>query len=426
VHARVATRGAASRGTFHQAGMRIKKPVHGRAPADNLRAMLVRSKCEACCTRPRALRAVGSGVRGAWLGALVALVVTAPGCSKSPSAPPATGTTRSWVMGFSGFPPVPDQGVAVAAINMAGLRSDAAIQHTAPPWDSLLAGVPADTLVRRAEFPLMNYYRNVQGRKLVFEVDLTDGLNRAAEDPALVAAGRSIAEPEVQSLARAWIAAVDTIIHPDWLGIASETNLVRAAASPSLYAALRSLARSAADSLGALHARRPALPRPVLYSSVQVETAWGRLGGGGTYQGVATDLADFPYAQVLGLSSYPYLGGFADPEAVPLDYYSRIASEAMKPVMVVEGGWASASFSTYTTSPAEQARYVRRHAEMLDAAHAVGWLSLEFADLAVSLWPPPVNPTIRYFTALGVVDSALTPKPALAAWDSLFARPLRN
>jgi hypothetical protein len=400
-------------------------PVRGTQGADNLRVMHVRTRCEACCTRPHAGGAAPLRPRAAWFGALVALVLVAPGCSKSPSAPPPATATRSWVMGFSGFPPVPDQGVAVAAINMAGLRSDAAIQHTAPPWDSLLAGVPADTLVRRAEFPLMNYYRNVQGRKIVFEVDLTDGLNRAAEDPALVALGRSIAEPQVQSLARAWIAAVDTIVHPDWLGIGSETNLVRAAAPAALYAALRSLANSAADSLAALHARRPALPRPVLYSSVQVETAWGRLGGTGTYQGIATDLADFPYAQVIGLSSYPYLGGFAEPEELPLDYYSRIANVAMKPVMVIEGGWASASFSTYTTSPAEQARYLRRHAEILDAAHAVGWLSLEFADLAVSLWPPPVNPTIRYFTSLGVVDSALTPKPSLATWDSLYARPLR-
>lgn len=368
-------------------------------------------------TRPRA-------ARRAALAALAIVALFAGACAKSPSAPGPAGATRTWMMGFSGFPPVPDQAVAVAAINMAALRSDAAIQHIAPPWDSLLAGVPADTLVRRHEFPLQNYFRNVQRRRLVFEVDLTNGLNRGAEDPALVAAGRSIAEPQVRSLAVAWITAVDTIIHPDWLGFGCETNLVRAAAPPALYAALRELCNQAADSLAALHARRPSLPRPVLYSTVQVETAWGRLGGPGTYQGIAADLADFPYAQVLGLSSYPYLGGFAEPEAMPDDYLSRLANDAGRPVMVIEGGWASESFGPYTTNPAKQARYVRRQAQLLDAAHAVGWLSLEFADLAVSLWPPGTDPTIRYFASLGVVDSVLAPKPALAAWDSLFARPL--
>ncbi len=368
-------------------------------------------------TRPRA-------ARRAALAALAIVALFAGACAKSPSAPGPAGASRTWMMGFSGFPPVPDQAVAVAAINMAALRSDAAIQHIAPPWDSLLAGVPADTLVRRHEFPLQNYFRNVQRRRLVFEVDLTNGLNRGAEDPALVAAGRSIAEPQVRSLAVAWITAVDTIIHPDWLGFGCETNLVRAAAPPALYAALRELCNQAADSLAALHARRPSLPRPVLYSTVQVETAWGRLGGPGTYQGIAADLADFPYAQVLGLSSYPYLGGFAEPEAMPDDYLSRLANDAGRPVMVIEGGWASESFGPYTTNPAKQARYVRRQAQLLDAAHAVGWLSLEFADLAVSLWPPGTDPTIRWFASLGVVDSVLAPKPALAAWDSLFARPL--
>jgi hypothetical protein len=394
----------------------------GRA-ADNVRGMPTPSSSEA----PRTFATVAFRTRlpgVVLLAVAVALAFLAPGCSKSPSAPGPTGGTRTWAMGFAGLPPVPDQAVAIAAIDMWSLRADAGIQHAAPPWDSLLAGVPPDTLVRRAEFPLMNYYRNVKGHRIVFEVDLTDGLNRAAEDPALVAAGRSIAEPEVQALARAWIAAVDTIIHPDWLGIGSETNLVRLAAPPSLYAALKALANSAADSLAALHARRPGLPRPTLYSTVQVETAWGRLGGSGAYQGVATDVADFPYAQVLGLSSYPYLGGFAEPEEIPLDYYARIANESMKPVMVIEGGWASESFATYTTSPAKQARYLRHHAKLLDAARAVGWFSLEFADLAVSLWPPPINPTIRYFTSIGVADSVLAPKPALAVWDSLHARPL--
>lgn len=400
--------------------MRIEYPMHRAPRADSLRGMLARRESEAHRTWPKHLRAA---VRPLGIGALVAFALAAPGCSKSPSAPPAAGPTRTWVMGFGPIPPEPTIGSVLATIDMAALRSDAAIQHASIQWDSLLAGMPADTIVRRVEYPLMVYMRGTKHRKLVYEVDLTNGLNRAAEDPKLVALGRSLSEPAVQAAACAWIAAVDTILHPDWLGIASETNLVRAAASPALYSALRATANSAAESLAALHARQPGLKRPVLYTSVQVEVAWGRLGPN-SYQGIATDLADFPFTQAVGLSSYPYLGGFANPEDVPADYYSRIANDAMKPVIQVEGGWASASYASYSTSAAKQARYIRRNAELLDAARAAGWLSLEFADLAIALWPPPVDPSLRYFSSIGVADSALTPKPALGAWDSLYARPL--
>jgi hypothetical protein len=387
--------------------------------ADTLRAMRIAPPSEGRCTPPR-----GPGRRRALPAVLLALALATPGCSsKSPTGPAPGAATRSWRMGFSANPPVPDQAIALQAIDLWSQRADVAIQHENPPFDSLLAGVPADTLVRRHQYPLMNYFRNVKGHRIVFEVDLTNGLDRSAEDPQLVAAGRSLSEPAVRALACAWIAAVDTIVHPDWLGIGSETNLVRLAAPAAVYAALRTAANEAADTLAALHAARPSLPQPVLYSSVQVETAWGRLGGGGAYRGIATDLADFPYAQVVGLSSYPYLGGFAEPEDVPLDYFSRLAGEAAKPVLVVEGGWASQSFTGFTTTPAKQARYVRRQALLLDAARAQAWCSLEFADLAVSLWPGTIDPAIRYFTSLGVVDSVLAPKPSLGAWDSLYARP---
>lgn len=394
------------------------------APTDNVHAMSDSSRSE------QARRASGTATR-AWvtgvllLGGVLALALAAPGCSKSPSKPAPATTPRTWAMGFSGIPPIPEQAAVLATIDMWAPRAEVAIQHASLPWDTLLAGLPADTAVRRLELPLMTYYRQVKGLKIVYEIDPTNGLDRAAEDPALVRLGRSIAEPQVQAVYRAWAAAVDTILHPDWLGLACETNLVRAAAPPTLYAALGALARSTADSLNVMHALRPSLPRPKLYSTVQVEVAWGRLGPTG-YQGIATDLADFPFAQVLGLSSYPYLGGFAEPEDIPLDYYSRIGGEAMKPVMVVEGGWPTQSYANYTTSPAEQARWIRRHAQVLDNAGAIGWFSLEFADLAVSQWPQFAGTSIRLFSSIGIVDSALTPKPSLAIWDSLHARPLSH
>ena len=105
--------------------------------------------------------------------------------------------------------------------------------------------------------------------------------------------------------------------------------------------------------------------------------------------GIATDLADFPFAQVIGLSSYPYLGGFAEPEDLPLDYYARLTG---LPELVVEGGWPSDSIGALSSSPAKQGRYLRRQAELLDRANAVAVFQLTFTDLDPRVFPARLDP----------------------------------
>lgn len=161
---------------------------------------------------------------------------------------------------------------------------------------------------------------------------------------------------------------------------------------------------------------------PQLFVSAQVETAWGRFQGGG-YVGIAQDLADFPFIDCLGLSSYPYLGGYADPESVPLDYYARLRAESARPVLVVEGGWTATSIGAIASSPAEQARYLAHQGRLLDSARAVALFHLTFTDLDLSALNVPPGSGLPLFAHLGVVDSALGPKPALAAWDEVLARP---
>ncbi len=316
-----------------------------------------------------------------------------------------------------------DQAVALQALALWTPRADAAISHEDVPWDSLLAGVRPDSLALRLALPLAQYYR-AHHFAYAYEIDLTNGLDRGAEAVALVRTGHSLAEPGIRALLNRWAAAVDSVIAPDWLGLGSETNLVRAAAPPPLYAALVRASNGAADTLAQLHARWHRASDPTLYVSVQVETAWGRLGGAGAWQGIARDLGDFPFARALGLSSYPYLGGFAAPESLPTDYYARIAEQAGKSVMVVEGGWSSASIRAIGSSPQAQARYIRTQGRLLAAAHATAWWQLTFTDIASSVFgSAPPGTSLVPFASLGLVDTTLHPKPALAPWDSLFALP---
>lgn len=341
------------------------------------------------------------------------------GCSNGSSPTGPAPSPRTYYMGFSWFPPRPDLNLALVTIALWSTRADAALIAVSPPWDSLLAGRAPDSLVRNNELGLANYYR-ARGLRVIVSVDPTNGLDRSAEAPALVAAGRSLAELEVQQLYRDYVTAMDTIIRPDYLGVASETNLVRAIAPASLYNAVVQAAGMAAASVS--------LEDSVvsIYTTVQVETAWGKLAGpGGAYVGIDQDLADFGFIRSLGLSSYPYLGGFAGPDSVPSDYYTRLqqGNSIQFPMLVIEGGWPSDSFGV-ASSPQKQSRYITRHAQLQDTARTVAWFQITFTDLDEAAYGAPPG-QLTPFSHLGLVDLNLAAKPALSTWDAIFARPRR-
>lgn len=346
--------------------------------------------------------------------AIVAVLLAA--CSKDDSVTGPGPAPRTYRMGFSGVPPNADQALAIAAIDLWSLRADAALILSEPPWDSLLAGFPPDSLVRVLHLPLANYYRS-KGHRIVVSVDPTNGLDRSSDSAPLVAAGRSLTEPAVQAVYRAYVTAMDTILRPEYLGFASETNLVKAAAPAPLYDALVQVANDAAADVRAVD------PAVKLFASVQVEVAWGALGGGGAYVGIAQDRADFPFVDALALSSYPYLGGFADPDSIPLDYYDRLDEGDPLPMLVIEGGWPSVSIPSagVASSPEKQSRYIARHGAILDRARAAGWFQITFTDLDSTLFPP--GSILPFFAYNGLVDVDLNAKPSLATWDAFFGRP---
>ena len=345
--------------------------------------------------------------------ALLALLLAA-GCAKHHDTPFAAGPTRPYRMGFSAIPPRADFPTQLATLALMKSRCDAALMLSEAPWDSLLAGVRADSIVIRNQVGLADWYRS-HGLHIVVSLDPTNGLDRSADSAPLVAHGRSLTEASIRQLYRNYAVALDTLVHPDWFSVGSETNLVRAIAPPSLYDAMKVNAQAAADTLAIVdHAVR-------IFTTVQVEVAWGRLVPAGSYVGIAQDLADFPFTAGLGLSSYPYLGGWADPDSLPADYFSRLTAGTGKPALMIEGGWSSTTVSNTTTSPEMQRRYIAREARLLEAAGAVAWFQITFTDLDLAFWPAGITP----FAYLGLVDKDLVAKPALSAWDAEFAKTRR-
>jgi hypothetical protein len=348
------------------------------------------------------------------LAVMPACKETPAGVQPNPQLPP-----RTFRMGFSANPPKPTTESALATIDAWSKHADAAIMHVSVPYKVLLGGVSAATYVSTNDLPLANLYRG-KGFPLTITVDVTDGLNRAAEAPDLVQLKRSITEPAIQVLYRQYVQALVSAIRPEYLGLAAETNLIREQIAPPVYTALVQMTNAAAADVRAIGGKLP-----LLYVSIQADVAWGPPPA--AYKGAEADFRDFPFTQVLAISSYPYFV-YSDPDQIPLDYYVRIANGRSLPVMVVEGGWTSAAVGSVKSSPATQVRYLRRHERMLDSAKAIAVFQLVYSDLDLAAYQPMLTPgsILPLFASLGFVDTSLNPKPALATYDSIFSRPLRK
>lgn len=342
----------------------------------------------------------------------------APSPTPSPTPTPTPPPARSWKMGFSPIAPQPTVASVLTGIDNWSQRTELAIIHEQLPWADLLGGMSPADILQRDKVGLVQLFRS-KGLDLVFMLDLTDGLDRSAEAPALLAAGRSLAEPAIQALASDYALAVDAMLAPAMLGLAAETNLVRDVAPAATYAALRAAAIAIETAMGKSGTSTPR------FISVQAEHAWGGIGNRSAYIGIDQDLADFAFTSALGISSYPYFS-WDEPEDLPVDYYSRLRGTSGLPVLVTEGGWTSASVAgpSVQSSPEKQARYFAKHAQLLDSVAATAYFQLLYADLDLSSFPPPIPANLPLFAEIGLTDVSYSAKPALAAWDALHARPL--
>jgi len=248
--------------------------------------------------------------------------------------------------------------------------------------------------------------------------DLNDGLSRAEEAPKLRALGRSITEPAVQRVYRDCVSAVVRKLQPDYIGLAAETNLIRAAAPASLYAAVVQKANAAAGDLPHIGRHRTAVRQ--------------RAGGNGVGRLHADAIrrrrhrsarlrvhadARFVLVSLLRLRAA---------RRHPVRLLQPAAGRAHAAGDVVEGGWTSASVGSVSSSRDKQARYITRHAQLLDSIGARGLIQLVFADPDLATFPQPRPANLPLFTSIGLTDSDLIAKPALANWDVLFARRLTS
>ncbi len=323
--------------------------------------------------------------------------------------------TRTYYMGFQNSAPRIDIDLILQSLNIWTQRADAAMITTEVPWEELLNGTPVNDYVIDNYKDLVDFYRS-KNFKLWIYIDPQNGLDRTSDALDLQAVGKSIADADMQLLYKKFTIAMDSILKPDHLGLALETNLIRDAASTAIYNGVK---KAANDAAALIKVRNPNVPLSI---SVQVDHAWGKLVGG-IYKGIATDFVDFPFLKEVGLSSYAYFG-FTNPTDIPFNYYSRLMEGKTFPVFITEGGWPSASATTsngsFTSSSEIQKTYIEHHSHLLDDVQATALFQLVFTDIDLASLPPDVPAIIELFASLGLVDTNLQAKPALSAWDDLF------
>lgn len=353
---------------------------------------------------------------------IVALFIFILSCKKE--NPVSSTVTRSYRMGFQNSAPrFDDINLFIQSLQLWTPKADAAIISVEVPWDSIFAGKPIVNYVINNYKGLVDFYRS-KNLKLWIYIDPQNGLNRASEARELVAFSKSIAQPEIQSIYRRFVVVMDSILRPEHLGLALETNLIRAAASSAIYNGVKKAANDAAADI------RKVNFTVKLSVSVQVDFAWGRLLGNGTYIGIDQDFIDFPFIQELGLSAYPYFD-FSKPEDIPLNYYTKLIESKSIPVFVTEGGWPSKSFTgpnqkKITSNVKTQQSYLKHQSLLLDNASATALFQLTFTDIDLSSVPSFVDPNINNFANLGLVDIKLQPKPGFDTWTDIFNRTLKE
>ena len=342
------------------------------------------------------------------------VVAAASGIALSPAALHATKSgdslPRTYAMGWAPTPPVLNPVARIATIQSMSSVSEYALLQEEVPWAALLAGGSISAELDSKQ-PVVDYLRSL-GMKIVWLVDPLDGLDRTKEPPDLVAAGHSLLEPPILATHEAWVRAVAQRFHPEYFGLASEINTLAAQGSPVLYNAIVSMVNTVTPDIHALD------PGSQVFVSFQMEIAW---------QNDQFPLIANFNVDALGLSSYPSFA-FAHPADIPALYYQGFAQATSLPLLQVEGGWSSVSSAYGSGSPTDQALYYARVGALLDGVHAKLWVGIVYADLNLAdpSWnlPPDRQAVLQNFASQGITTSDFTPKPAYAAWQLLFDRPL--
>lgn len=343
------------------------------------------------------------------------------------AAPPS----RPFRMGFTAWPAdFTVEGVTMAR-DFAHAHSDV-ISVTfigGIPWPESYAGLPYSANVQQELA-----YRPPDGKKLFVQIS---PLNRDRSGVAPYWGERDnmplpapwgaypLDHPAIKKAYLAFVLRVIDAMHPDWLGIGVESNVLLSK-NKAQWAQLKSLH---AATYTAVKAKHPSLP--VFFTTDVLHYLKYPVEARETDQ-AGEVAALMKWSDLFVMSIYPHVSAGV-PRPVPPTFFD-FARRFAKPIAVSESGDTSrpVELKSYgiTLQGSEKAQQ-QFTATLLDVAERdryrflINFATTDFEKLCDKI-PKPLDDFARIWAYCGMQTSAGKPKPALATWDSWLARPLSS
>jgi hypothetical protein len=331
--------------------------------------------------------------------------------------------SRTYVMGFTGFPHANSMAAVLAAWDVIASDGDLAVIHEdgGIPWQEALDG----TAYPASYASWLEYVRSLipPGHAKYLAVtpisSSRDGLalyRGDGSDEPLPPPWNTYMfdEPDVMEAFANHCLNMIAIYDPDYFAFAIEANML-AELSPGEWQAFMTLVDQVYADIRSVH---PFLP---IFATIQADYYYNDVGS----QIVPVSELLF-YCDVVAVSSYAFSRFDGEPGDMPGDYFTAFANLSPgKPFAIAETAWPAEPvdlpYPIYIpATEATQQDYVERllaDCDELSAAFICWFLTRDFDDYWESDFQYlPDAGTVRYWKDCGLYDGVGLERPALASW----------
>ncbi|MCH7718693.1 MAG: hypothetical protein IIB21_04420 [Chloroflexi bacterium] len=352
--------------------------------------------------------------------ALLAIGLALAACSDGgPSEPTPTtlpGPSRSFDMGFSSLPselPAESYG---DTFELAASAGEVILIQRVPPWEALMANglFPSDEVVQTTQRE--TELAEEHGLDLFVAIDPTDASEGRRQLAGLPEdrRGAGFADEEVRRAFVQYAQFVALNYQPKYLALGVEINSYEAQ-NPEDFEQFVTLYHEAYAAVKELS------PETLVFPTFQLEELHGLLPANDPRPSQWHLIRQFqPNLDLLAVSTYPGLA-FSNPDEIPANYYTRLASYTIGPIGIAGMGYSSEPGRdglNEGTEP-EQAIFLSR---VLDEA--------EEMEMALTIWFIGQDPAFTGETPLdllqyvGLLRQDGTEKPAWLVWNLFAKRPV--